>query len=456
MIFIDDIELSPDLLDDLENFHNQIEDFRKHGPLDKIAATKLEEHFKASHIYNSTGIEGNRLTLQETIVVLSEGIDISGKPIQQSVEVRHLGKAYDLLRELSKKDQTLRETDVRSLHSLLIGESPDLMPGEYRKIGVIISGSEHRPPEPIAVPSLMEELIKWINQNINRNPIIVSAIAQHQFVYIHPFKDGNGRVSRLLMNLILLKKGYPICNIKREQRSEYYEMLSFADVGLYEPLIQKVYKGCHELFSEYLRIKIETDRAAEWAEKWGQTEEAVARKRETREFELWQSRMKQVYLEFERAADLLNDEFQNIDIIPYQYSTEIDSKKYQTLKFKGSAEYTNFFSINFLDKSTNTSERFMFRFFRNYEKFQHGSRVIPLELNYFDKEDHRFIRLCDVKGIEKIRPRELYFTDDGKFTVKYVNFGSKEEIETTKQEPISKWVQIFFDDVLKNVLSLSI
>jgi len=454
MIIIDDIELSPDLLEGLKNFHQQIEDFRKQGPLDKIASTKLEEHFKASHIYNSAGIEGNRLTLQETMVVLSDGIDISGKPIQQSVEVRHLGKAYDLLRELSKKGQTLRETDIRSLHSLLIGESPDLMPGEYRKTGVIISGSEHRPPEPIAVPSLMEELVNWINQNIDRDPIIVSAIAQHQFVYIHPFKDGNGRVSRLLMNLILLKKGYPICNITREQRSEYYEILSFADVGLYEPLIQKVYKGCHELFSEYLRIKVETDRAAEWAEKWGQTEEAVVRKRENRELDLWQSRMKQVYLEFERAADLLDEKFQNIDISTYQYSTEIDLDKYQNLKIRGSAEYTNFFSIAFKDQTTGISERFMFRFFRNWEKFQSTSRIIPLELNYFEKEDNRFIRLCEVPWNEKIRLRELFFTDDGLFTVRFYDFGKKGEVEN-HNKTISKWVQFFFDDVLKNILNLS-
>jgi len=99
------------------------------------------------------------VTLQETLFVLKEGIDVSGKPLKDSIEVRELGQAFDYLKTLAAKNDTIRETDIRSLHSLIIKSERDLSPGEYRKVGMIISGSEHRPPEPLDVPPRMEALV---------------------------------------------------------------------------------------------------------------------------------------------------------------------------------------------------------------------------------------------------------------------------------------------------------
>jgi Fic family protein len=176
MIAYDDLEIGSDLRDELNAFRDQIEDFRREGPLDSIAVAKLEEHFKASHIYHSAGIEGNRLTLQETIIVLKDGMDISGKPLKDSLEVKNLGQAFDYLKSLCECNQTLRETDVRSLHSILIGHDLGAAPGEYRKVGVIISGSEYHPPEPLEVPGRMESLVKWINVNLEGQDMIQAAI----------------------------------------------------------------------------------------------------------------------------------------------------------------------------------------------------------------------------------------------------------------------------------------
>ncbi len=454
MIDYDEIEISPSFKSDLVKYEEQIKTFRVQGPLDELTTNKLEEHFKASHIYHSAGIEGNRLTLQETVIVLSEGIDISGKPVSQSLDVKNLGKAYDYLKEISQKEQIIREVDIRSLHGLLLENEEKSNPGEYRNTGVIISGSEHRPPEPLAVHGLMENLVTWINSNIHGDPIVVSAIAHHELANIHPFKDGNGRISRLLMNLILLKKGYPICNITREQRPLYYENLSFADVGLFESLIEMVFEGSYELFSEYLRIKEETDRAKEWAEKWGQTEVAVINKRESREMELWQNRMRQIYLEFERSSDLLDEKIKNLNISTYEYKTEINLKKFQTLKLKGSSDHVNYFSIIFEDKSNNAKTRFMFRFFRNWNKFPQNSRIIPLELNYFNEEELKFTRMSDFQWNERIRIREMYFSENEVFTIKYYDSGSNKEVET-EEISITNATQMFYDDVLKNIFHLN-
>ncbi len=458
MISFDEIELNSSLKDELIIFREEIEKFRNEGPLDKVALTKLEEHFKASHIYNSAGIEGNRLTLQETTLVLSDGIDISGKPVSESIEVKNLGKAFDYLKEISDPKQTLREGDIRDLHQIIVGENQEVSPGKYREIGVVISGSEHKPPEPLDVPLMVESLVNWINENSQKDPIIVASVAHHRFVYIHPFKDGNGRVSRLLMNLILMKNGYPISNISRDQRPEYYESLSFADNGLFDLIVQIVFRSSHKLFSEYLRIRDESKRAEEWAANWGETEKAVTRKRELKDLELWQTRVNQIYLEFERAADLLNEQVKSIHIEIYRFEASIDLEKYNQLRFRGFAEHANFFSIRFRGKNNLQEEQFMFRFYRNKPKFPPVSRFIPLELNYLEKdspsEESKYKRVSELSWGDKIRIRELYFNEEGDFTTRYFDLQSKDEVES-KKISIADTAKMFFDDVLKNIFTLS-
>jgi Fic family protein len=456
MISYEDIEVSPETLEQVALFATQIEAFRSEGPLDRVSLAKLEEHFKSSHVYHSAGIEGNRLTLQETMLVLRDGLDVSGKPIHDSVEVRSLGKAFDYLKTLAEAQHSIREADIRSLHGLLMEGDPEMGPGEYRKVGVIISGSEHRPPEPLAVPGRMEQLISWINLSIEKNPIVSAAVAHHELAAIHPFKDGNGRVSRLLMNLILLKRGFPICNIRREDRPTYFDALAFADLGIFDPLIRIVYERSADLFSEYTRIRTETKRTAEWAARWGTKETEVLRKREAREMELWQSRIRQVMLEFQNSAELLADELEQLDIQFYDYKTDgITFEKYQDLRELGVAEHANAFSITFIRPHSSIEDRvrFMFRFYRNFNKFPRHLKIIPFELNFFDAKQSRYVRLCELTWADRIRIRELYFNMDGEFVIRYHNSGSHQEVDK-KGASISEAVQWFFDDVLQNVIHL--
>jgi Fic family protein len=454
MIGYEDIEITPETKEQVETFSKQVEEFRSEGPLDKVSLAKLEEHFRSSHIYHSVGIEGNRLTLQETLLVLRDGMDISGKPAKESIEVRLLGQAFDYLQGLAAAPQAIREADIRSLHSLVVGNEPELSPGEYRKVGVIISGAEHRPPEPLEVPSRMADLVTWMNSNFDKNPLIMAAVTHHELTAIHPFMDGNGRVSRLLMNLVLLKSGFPICNIRREDRPKYFDALAFADVGIHDALIKIVYERSADLFAEYVRIRTETKRAAEWAARWGQKEAEVLRKREAREMELWQSRIRQVMLEFENLAELLDDQLDKVDIKFYDYKSEgITFDKYQQLLEDGYTDHANCFSVTFF--ATNTGERvkFMFRYYRHFQKFGKYQRIIPLELNYFEPSESRYIRLSEISGMECMRIRELYFNPQGEFVIRYYNTQSHQETEK-KAGSISEAVQWFFDDVLRNILHI--
>jgi Fic family protein len=448
------LELVKETIGDLNDFRKELESFRAEGPLDALSLAKLEEHFKAAHVYNSAAIEGNRLTLQETMLVLKEGIEVQDKPLKETLEVKRLGEAFDYLRELVNHGQVIRERDIRDLHKLLIGDEPALGPGAYRNVGVIISGSEHRPPEPLAVPGLVSDLVEWINRNSDKDPIVLATLAHHQLAAIHPFKDGNGRVSRLLMNLILMQHGYPICNIRQERRPSYYEALSFGDVGIFDPLARQIKEACAELFSEYQRIRTETKRAQEWAAKWGVQEAKVAVRRETRELELWQSKIKQVFLEFQNTVELLDDSLDSFDVEFYDFKNEIDLEKYQRLIDKGFIERANAFSITFTDRrrAPEHSERFMFRYCRPATFVPR--KVITLELNHLDKEDNKYIRIADSVCRDRIRLQYLYIDIEGKLAKR-----SRPSLVGKEKDSIvpstSELVQTFIDDVMQNVLHLS-
>ena len=454
MIQINKDLLSPDLTQKIKNLELEIEEFRK-TPLEKIALEKLKEHFRTHHVFHSAGIEGNRLTLQETALVLKEGIDISGKPLKDSIEVKNLGLAYDFLYDLAQQDVQISENYIKQIHSLIVGDEISLSPGSYRNIGVIITGSEHRPPEPFEVPIKMMELVEWIRENSDQNPIIVAAIAHHEFVKIHPFKDGNGRTARILLNLILLKKGFPICNIRRDERPMYYDALSLADNGSYEPIVEVVAENCSNLFSEYIRLRDESNRLKEWAKKIGNKDQQSRLSKTKTEFELWQNKVNQIKLEFKQAVNLLNDTVESYYISFYEYPA-ITLEKYQQLKENGIAPSTNFFSIRFHSQETNTIvATLMFRFFRNNDKYPYAKTSIPFELNYFDKATDDFNFIGYHKRAKNIDLRSFYINDKGETVVRYINPTDEKyyEHESTSLN-VTDVVMKFFDQILENLIGL--
>jgi hypothetical protein len=221
-------------------------------------------------------------------------------------------------------------------------------------------------------------------------------------------------------------------------------------------LIRIVYERSADLFAEYVRIRTETKRTAEWAAKWGHKEAEVLRKREAREMELCHSRIRQVTLEFQNSAELLDDELEQLEIKYYHYKSEgVTFDKYQQLLEDGYTDHANCFSVTFFRNNVLTDERvkFMFRYYRNFQKFPKHQCVIPLELNYFDVRESRYIRLSDLPGMECVRIREIYFNQGGEFVIRYYNAGSRQEVEK-KGASISEAVQWFFDDVLQNIFHI--
>jgi Fic family protein len=194
---------------------------------------KITEALELEYTFESNRIEGNTLTLKETDLVINEGITISGKSMREHLEAVNHQEALVYLKELITKDSDFSERDLLLLHSLILKGIDPKYAGIYRDVQVMISGSKHLPPQPYIIKKQMEDLFFWYQAHKNDlHPVVLAAELSERLVTIHPFLDGNGRTSRLIMNLILLKNGYVIANIKgdSENRMKYYQSLENAQV----------------------------------------------------------------------------------------------------------------------------------------------------------------------------------------------------------------------------------
>lgn len=224
----------------------------QHRPLDPAIVRNLREDLIVRWTYHSNAIEGNTLTLQETKVAL-EGITIGGKTLREHLEAVNHRNAILYLEELVQQNEPLSEWGIKSIHQLILKGIDDDNAGRYRTINVRIAGAEHLPPDQVVVPELMERFIAWYQtEAMSLHPVERAARVHSDFVKIHPFVDGNGRTSRLLTNLELMKAGYPPAILPVERRLAYYQALDADHVqGQQEAFVQMVASIVKEGFKPY-------------------------------------------------------------------------------------------------------------------------------------------------------------------------------------------------------------
>ena len=199
-------------------------------PLAPEEVKSLNEYFKIDLTYSSNALEGNTLTRSETKVVIEDGLTVSGKSIKEIDEATGHADAYDLMVDVARSDNfEITEDIICKLHHLFYQKIDPKQAGVYRDHQVFISGTEYIPPAPEDVPDLMILFINELHaQKTSMHPVLLAAYAHRKLVDIHPFVDGNGRTARLLMNLILLNKGYPIATISPALRVDYINDLRIA------------------------------------------------------------------------------------------------------------------------------------------------------------------------------------------------------------------------------------
>lgn len=222
-------------------------------PIPPIVLENIKQSLSIEWTYNSNSIEGNTLTLQETKMVLEEGMTIKGKSLREHFEAVNHQEAIDFVEKLSQPTYTLCARDVLEIHSLVLQKIEKEFAGRYRQFGVRISGANFVPPNALKVNDLMDDLITWVNEeNPALSPIIRSCIFHHRFVWIHPFADGNGRTVRLLFNLLLMKEGFPPAIILRNDRKKYYDSLNKANNGDYSKLLLLILQALERTVDIYL------------------------------------------------------------------------------------------------------------------------------------------------------------------------------------------------------------
>lgn len=194
-------------------------------PLPKYTLKSLREKLFLEWTYNSNAIEGNTLTMNETKVVL-EGITVGGKTLREHLEVINHRDAINYVEEIVQKKESLSEWQIKNVHRLVLKGIDDAYAGVYRREQVFISGAKHTPPAHYRIQEKMEQMMNWYYEDgIHLHAVERGAMLHAIFVGIHPFVDGNGRTSRLLLNLELMKDGFPPVVIKVENRLAYYEAL---------------------------------------------------------------------------------------------------------------------------------------------------------------------------------------------------------------------------------------
>ena len=245
------IDLDDNYFDEVDSLKKELDSKR---PIPKETLKSLKESINLEWTYNSNGIEGNTLTLKETQVVL-EGITVGGKSIKEHLEAINHDKAIWFLNDLVKDNEPISEWNIKSIHQLILKDIDNEHAGRYRKENVTIKGATHIPPDYIKVPELMEKLILTYKTWNKYHPIIRAALLHGELVKIHPFVDGNGRTSRLLMNLDLMNSGYNPVIIKKESRLKYYEALDKAHTtGNYTDFVKLVTKLEVEMLKKYLNL----------------------------------------------------------------------------------------------------------------------------------------------------------------------------------------------------------
>lgn len=245
------VNLDDNYFDELDGLKRKLDSKR---PIPKKTLKSLKESINLEWTYNSNGIEGNTLTLRETQVVL-EGITVGGKSIKEHFEAINHEQAILFLDDLVKDKNPITEWNIKSIHKLVLKGIDDENAGRYRRENVTIKGATHIPPDYLKLPELMEKLIVNYNTWDRYHPIIKAALLHGELLKIHPFVDGNGRTSRLLMNLDLMNSGYLPVIIKKEARLKYYEALDKAHTsGNYSDFVKLVTALEIEMLNKYLEL----------------------------------------------------------------------------------------------------------------------------------------------------------------------------------------------------------
>ena len=213
-----------------KSYQNAIKKF------DPITKQKYLDWFLTQFTYDTNAIEGSSVPLEEVGLILFDKVVPSDRNLREVYEVQNHKKAYDFINKHAGDFNLKFILDIhRRLMSEIISDA-----GKTRNVRVFVRGSDLKPPKPEEVPKHLEKLVRWYKSNKSLHPVLLAAHVHSEFERIHPFRDGNGRTGRLLLNFLLIKNDYPPINILNEKKGAYYSALKSWDKGKKRPFVELV------------------------------------------------------------------------------------------------------------------------------------------------------------------------------------------------------------------------
>ncbi|MCM3716395.1 Fic family protein [Halalkalibacter oceani] len=238
------------LFSEIDRLKEELDTYR---PLPTETIQSLKKDFLVKNTYHSNAIEGNTLTIYETKAILEDGVTVGGKSLREHLEIINHREASLYMEE--HLHQPLSEKFIKDTHAIVLAGIDREAAGTYRKEEVQISGASHKVTPSYHIPAEMNNLMKWYEESEKLHPVERASLLHSQFVNIHPFRDGNGRTARLLLNFVLLSSGYLPIMFKVENRIKYYEALDIAGFkGNYQPFISMVTELERESLNQYLEL----------------------------------------------------------------------------------------------------------------------------------------------------------------------------------------------------------
>lgn len=338
----------------LLDLHSRVQDMRQVGKLAPRVLGHIQQYFRIKNIYHSNAIEGNALTIGETRLVVEMGMTVAGKTLRDQAEAKNLSHALDFMEEIAvSTEKPIALSDLHQIHALILKDI-DEYAGRYRDGEVKISGSDYKPTEAHLISQQMDELDTYVKAVTSPDspdadsPILCAAAAHAWLAQIHPFMDGNGRTARILMNLILMRRGYPICIITRDDRLRYYDALEESQGGDLSPLIELVYENVEESLEEWEKAAQEQREEQEWLTSITARLEKPVLSQARNEYEVWLRAMELLKSYFKQTVDNINQTTTVSNVhLNFKDFGALSFEKYLSLSDGGSAKKTWFFGIDF-------------------------------------------------------------------------------------------------------------
>jgi Fic family protein len=434
---------------DINAISIRVQELRRTGKLGPEALENLRKYFRIKNIYHSNAIEGNALDLGETQQIVEYGLTLTGKPLKDQAEAKSLSVALGFLEDLVKRSEIpITERDIRQLHFLVLSGISDEDAGKYRTVSVKISGSDYLPPGPESVPPQMEEYGKWLQSvtsskaEIGLNEALLTAVVAHTwFVTIHPFIDGNGRVARLLMNLILMRHGFPIAIISKEDRMRYYDALEESQCSDLTNFLSLLIECIYESLEEYEYAMQQQVEHQEWTKSVIQKLETKEQIKVANKFELWKSAMDLLKGYFRQTSESI-EEGMHLGRVYFKDFGNLSYEKFIIMLGGESAKRTWFFRIDI--RMGERTSRYLFFFTHPSRTLRQQGIDVSLHIaREYPEDSYNYERLENIPTSEKITD-----TLEIGYMEKKESFVVRKQRDEVKIDRMEKIVRTFVEEVI--------